>query len=43
MESRTPLGMLCLVFVSVISAFRLKHENAEGEADDRSSSNAALE
>lgn len=43
MKSRTPLGILCLVFVSVVSAFRLKHENAEGETDDRAGDDTALE
>lgn len=43
MKSRTPLGILCLVFVSVISAFHSKHEDTEGEADDRAGDDTALE
>jgi hypothetical protein len=43
MKNRTPLGILCLVFVSVVSAFSSKHENAEGEANDGAGDDAALE
>jgi hypothetical protein len=42
MGNRTPLGILRLVFVAIVSAFRLEHENAKGEANDGANDNTAL-
>jgi len=43
MKSRTPLGILRLVFVAIVLALCLKHEDAEGEANDGAGGNTALE
>ena len=45
MNIRKPLGILCLVFIAIVSAlgFHLKHENTKGEANDGAGGNTALE